>query len=112
MKLWIWEDNAMTHTMDVVYSGALGINRAALKYGMPLMTLKDRIAGRVVHGTKMGAKPYLTNQEEQELVYFLINCSKMEFGKTRKDVLSIVQATLMRKAEEEGKQFWKNVSQG
>ena len=36
----------------------------------------------------------------------------MGFGKTRKDVLSIVQATLIRKAKEEGKQFWKNVSQG
>ena len=66
----------------------------------------------MVYGTKMGAKPYLTNQEEQELVDFRINCSKMGYGKTRKDVLSIVQATLMRKAEEEGKQFWKNVSQG
>ena len=66
----------------------------------------------MVYGTKMGAKPYLTNQEEQELVDFRINCSKMGYGKTRKDVLSIVQATLMRKAEEEGMQFWKNVSQG
>ena len=112
MKLWLWEGNAMTHTMDAVYSGTLGINRAALECGMPLMTLKDQIAGRVVDGTKMGAKPFLTKQEEQELVNFLINCSKMGFGKTRKDILSIVQATLMRKAEEEGKQFWKNVSQG
>ena len=36
----------------------------------------------------------------------------MGYRKTKKDVLSIVQTTLMRKAEEEGKQFLKNVLQG
>ena len=26
VKLWLWEDDALTHAMDAVYSGALGIN--------------------------------------------------------------------------------------
>ena len=26
VKPWHWEDNAMTHAMDAVYSGVLGIN--------------------------------------------------------------------------------------
>ena len=43
VKLRLWRDDAMTHAMDAVYSGALGINRAALEYGVPPTTLKDRI---------------------------------------------------------------------
>ena len=87
IDLWNFGSGETMHTMDAVYSGALGINQAALEYGIPPTTLKDLITGRVVHGTKMGAKPYLTNQEEQELVDFLINCSKMGFRKTRKDMM-------------------------
>ena len=69
--------------------------------------MKDQVAGGVVHGTKMGAKPYLTYEEEQELVSFLLNCAKMGYGKTRKDVLNIVHATVVRKAEEDGRHFSK-----
>ena len=60
----------------------------------------------MVHGTKMGAKPYLTYQEE--LVSFVMNCAKMGYGKTRKDVLNIVHTTLVRKAEEDGTEFAKD----
>ena len=119
VKLQIWEDDAMTHTIDAVYSGALGINRAALEYGMPPTTLKDQITRRVVHGTKMGAKhiiianeDQLTKKSKNYIVHFLINCSKMGYGKTTKDILSTVKAILMRKAEEEQKKFLENVLQG
>ena len=60
VKLRLWEDDAMTRAMDAVFTGVMGISRPALEYGVPQTTLKDRVAGRVVHGTKMGAKPYLT----------------------------------------------------
>ena len=88
--------------------GPLGVNRAALEYAVPPTSLKDCLAGRVVHGTKMGANPYLTNQEEQELAEFLINCARMGYRKTRKDVLNIVHATVLRKTEEAGKEFLKD----
>ena len=60
VKLRLWQDDAMTRAMDAVFTGVMGINRPALEYGVPPTTLNDRVAGRVVHGTKMGAKPYLT----------------------------------------------------
>jgi len=37
----------------------------------------------------MGAKPYLTHEGERELVEFLINCAKMGYGKTRKEVVNL-----------------------
>ena len=97
IKLRSWSNDSMVQAMDAVKSGLLGVNRAALEYGVPKTTLKDRIAGRVSHGTNIGSKPYLSKKEEEELVKFLINCSKMGYGKTRSEVLKIVEATLKKK---------------
>ena len=49
------------------------------------MWLKDRIAGRVLHSTRSGPKPYLTPQEEKEPADFLVTCSKMGHEKTSED---------------------------
>ena len=72
----------------------MGINRAALQFGVPCTTLKDRISGRVLHVTRIGPKPYLSHEEEKELVEFICNCSKMGYGKMRKEVLNIVRAAV------------------
>ncbi len=66
-----------------------------MEFSVPRTTLKDRISGRVVHGTSVGPKTYLTHEEEQELVDFLLKCSKMGYGKTRGEVLKIVKATML-----------------
>ncbi len=87
----------MIAAMDAVKNGLLGVNRAAMEFGVPKTTLKDRIAGRVIHGTNIGRDPFLSKQEEEELVKFLVKCSKMGFGKTRAEVLKIVEATLTKK---------------
>ena len=71
----------------------MGVNKAALEYGVPKTTLLDRISGRVVHGTKPGPKPYLTMEEESELATFLIEVCKMGHGKTKHEVILIVEKT-------------------
>ena len=76
-KLSSWSEESMLGALDTVKSGKLGLDRAALEFGITRTTLKDRVAGRVVHGTRSGPKPYLTPQEEKELAEFLITCSKM-----------------------------------
>ena len=83
--------------MDAVEKGKLGVNRAALEFNVPRITLKDRIVGRVAHGCNMGPKPYLTHEEEAELVKFLINCLKMGYGKTRQDVMKLVKSCIFKK---------------
>ena len=60
-------------------------------------TLKDRVSGRVLPNSNPSRKPYLLREEEKELVEFVIACSKLGYGKTRGDVLSIVEATLKKK---------------
>ena len=57
---------------------------------MPPTTLKDRLSGRVVHGTNPGRKPYLTT-EEVSLYKHLMEATQAGYGKTRKQVKSIVE---------------------
>ena len=61
-----WSDEEMVAAIKAVESG-MGVKRAAEQHGVPLTTLRDRISGRVIHGTKAGPKPYLNQEEEKEL---------------------------------------------
>ena len=64
------------------------VNRATEKgYNVPKTTLKDRLAGRVKHGSKSGPEPYLMSSEGNELVSFKISASKMSHGKTKREVI-------------------------
>ena len=45
----------MKGAMDAVAEGR-SVNKAAADYGVPRTTLKDRLAGQVVHGDKPGPK--------------------------------------------------------
>ena len=83
--------------MEAVMNGELGVNRSALEHGVPRTTLKDRIAGRVKHGTKPGPVAYLDAKEEEEQVNFLFECSRMAYGKTKREVLQIVEEAAKRK---------------
>ena len=67
-----WCEESMLGALKAVSEGTMGINRAATEFGVPRTTLKDRIAGRVTHGSKSGRKPYLTHSEEKELYDYLI----------------------------------------
>ena len=41
----------MIAAMDAVKDGTISINKATLLYGVQPTTQKDRLSGRVVHGT-------------------------------------------------------------
>ena len=51
-----WTEEAMLGAIRAVSEG-LGINRAALEFGLSATTLKDRISGKVHHGCKAGKTP-------------------------------------------------------
>ena len=89
----LWTDEQMTAAMKSVQEGKFGVNEAALQHGVPPTTLKDRLSGRVQHGTKPGPLPYLNEAEEKELSSFIINCASVGYAKTRRDVMGIAQST-------------------
>ena len=62
-KLCLWTDEQMTRAIEAMKT-----------------TLKDRITGRVKHGTKPGP---VANLDPSELVNFLFECSRMGYGRQR-----------------------------
>ena len=98
-KLRQWSKESMAKALDAVASGKMGVNRAAIEYNVPCTSLKDQVAGRVPDGCNMGPKWYLTYEEESELVEFIIKCSKMGYGKTRQDMMKLVESCLAKKED-------------
>ena len=87
----------MVLAIEAVKDGKMGVNCAAREYGVPRTSLKDRLSGRVEHGRKPGPLPYLTSEEEDELDSFLQKAAKLGCGKTKREVLLIVEKTLEQK---------------
>ena len=93
-----WSDKQMRDAMDSVFDG-MSANKAADLHGVPRSTLKDRTGGKVIHGSNPGPKPYLNVEEERELAGYLIEASNIGYGKTRKDVLSLVESYVEKKED-------------
>ena len=88
--------------------GGCKTKRAAEEHGVPVSTLRDRISGQVIHGTKPGPRPYLSSTEETELSSFLKSCSDIGYGRTRTDVMGIARSV----AAEKGVLKGEKVTQG
>ncbi len=87
----------MLAAINDVKKGMSG-NKAADANGVPRSTLKDRLSGRVSHGTMPGRPvKYLTADEGGMLVDYLLKCSEIGYGKTRRDVCSLVESYLQIK---------------
>ena len=62
-----WSKEAMANAMQAVQDGS-SIASAARSHSVPRTTLQDRMLGKVVHGTKPGAKPYLTKRKRKNFL--------------------------------------------
>ena len=65
----------------------------------------------MVHGTKPCPNPYLNSDKEGELGSFLKSCANMGYGKTRNDVLHIIQQIVTDRGKLKGNRitfgWWK-----
>ena len=86
-----WTDPQMVSTLDTVLTKQLPAKKTARMYRVPLSTPKDRLSGRVIHGVKPGPTPYLASQEEKYLADHLILSGMVGYGKTRRDVMNLVE---------------------
>ena len=84
----------------------MGTNQAACEFNVPATTLKDRLSGRLKHGSKPDPAPYLTEEEERESVDFLI---QVGYRKTKQEVLHILCKTLEKKESRYFKVQWGRV---
>jgi len=77
--------------------GELTIRHPALQYNVPKSTLHDWIVGKVIPGVNIGPPRYLDNEEELELVEFLLGAASIGYPKTVWEVKAIVEAIVARK---------------
>ena len=73
----------MLEALKSVQKDGLSGNMAADLHGVLRSTPKDRLSSQVRHGMKSGSKPYLSTEEESELVSHLLQAADIGFGKTR-----------------------------
>ena len=92
-----WSSESMERALMDVTNGTLSVRRAAIEYNVPRSTLHDRVSGRVVPGAVSGAPKYLTDDEEEEVVRFLIGCAEVGCAKSVREVRGLVGAIVARK---------------
>ena len=103
----------MSGTVKAVINGKMGANLAADQYGIPRSTFKDRVSAR--HRARSGPKPYLSYEEEEELVTYLVKCAEIGYPKMKDEVIGIVRQALHKKRgaefaeESNGKGWWERL---
>lgn len=85
-----WTYDKMDKAIKAVTDG-MSIRQAAEEFNVPKSTLGDRISGRTLHGAKSGRSKYLTDEEEDILVKFLLKCAAIGYPRSRNEVIAMVQ---------------------
>ena len=62
----------------------MSTRRAAEKFQIPRSTIQDHVSGRVIPGSRSRRK-YLDDEEEKELVDFLLGSTKIGYPQSCKD---------------------------
>ena len=94
-----WSDEAMRSAYTAVMDNELSPKEAADRYGIPYSTLRDRVSGRVRFGSHSGPKRYLDDDEEAELVTFLSGAASIGYARSKKEVITMVEAVLSSKGK-------------
>jgi len=92
-----WTSDRISKALEAVTLQGLTVRRAAEQYDIPKSTLHDRVSGRVMAGASSGPPKYLTDEEEDELEQFLADCAAIGYGKSRQQVIHLVQEVVTSK---------------
>ena len=89
----------MQEALDAIHEG-MSVSKASTLYGIPRTMLNDHKLGKVKPGAKAGPLPLLSTAEEDDLVHFLLMSGDIGYGRTRSEVLLIVEQLLHHKGVE------------
>ena len=96
-----WDNRSMKLAVEAVVFGYMSLSRAAETYNIPKSTLYDHKKGKSFPGVKSGHPTLLSEEEEEDLVSFLIECSEIGYPKTRLEVIAIAERMIRVKGKEE-----------
>ena len=110
-----WSEESMERALKEVGEGKLSIRRAASQYALPKFTLHDRVTCKIIPCAKGGVPRYLDDEEEEELVKFLIGAASIGYPKTVREVKAIVGAIVTCKQGSEtatvSQGWWEKLTQ-
>ena len=86
-----WDSEAMELAVSSVLEKGYSVRRAAEEYNVPKSTLGDRITGKVLPGAHSGPPRLLTDQEEEHLATFLLQCASVGYPRSRLEVIAMIQ---------------------
>ena len=91
-----WKEESMGLAISAVSEG-MSVRRAASDFDVPKSTLHDRISGKVSIDARSGPERYLNDKEEEQIVNFIVGCSKIGYARSKKQILALVSAIVAKK---------------
>jgi hypothetical protein len=82
-----YADEEMKNAILAVRSGVETITSAAKRFGVPRVTLHDKISGRYDENCRLGRKPLLSDSEEEVLVKWVLACKTRGFPVTKEQLI-------------------------
>lgn len=92
-----WSETNLHAAYQAHLEDGLSVRKAAESFGVPKSTLQDRVSGKVPFGTKSGPSKYLNDEEESELVNFLVGCASVGYAKSKQQVIMLVRSIVESK---------------
>ena len=92
-----WDKTSLQKAMCAVNEEGMSLRKASELYGIPRSTLHDKCTGKVDFEAFPGPARYLSFEEEEEFVSFLMRCADIGYGRSRKQVLSVIQGIVESK---------------
>ena len=87
----LWSQESMEAAVQSVQEGK-GLREASRLYNVPVETLRQRVTGKVELDCRPGPPTVLTQEEEGEIVRYLIQMADMGYGLTKEAVMYMVGA--------------------
>lgn len=94
-----WDESSMMNAYVAVIEKQMSVRRAAETFNVPKSTLSDRVTGKAKFGSHSGPARYLSDEEEEQLVRFLLGAASMGYARTKKEVLAIVEELVASKGK-------------
>lgn len=91
-----YSEESLEKALDSVRNGAK-IRETCRNYGIPRATLQDRLTGRVASDKprRMGPDPYLSTENEQKIVEWIIQIAKCGFPIKKEELILTVQKIVL-----------------
>ena len=75
-----WSEDSLVSALATIKDEKISLRQAACMYGIPKSTLSLYMSGKSNIGCKPGQSPFLTVDEEQMLVDYILHMSQIGYG--------------------------------